>query len=154
MTLNDFPPEYAPFNAVEICGNRFLNGKALFTIDDSVPLLIGNGTTPRVWLYIPISPSGNDWRQLVRDNRSLHPKVSTTIEKGKVSIRAEGKLVLEGTKADENTLQILSIDLRPFGMNIYSEKGELVAISTRLSGNLFRNINVMVAIGRKPRKLK
>ena len=152
MRVDSLPSQYIPFPEVYLLDNHLVNVKILFTINDHVPLLIGRGKTPRIWLSIPADATGEKWQPLVRDNRSLHPKVTITGADNKIKIETPDGIVLEVEKTSEDIAKIHNIDLRPFGINIYGKEDLLTVMNTTLSGNSFVNVQIMIDIGGKKKE--
>lgn len=149
MKLDSLPSQYIPFKEVEIGSNRLIDGKALFTVNDFVPLIVGYGKVPRIWLSIPADETGNTWRPLIRDNRSLDKSVSVRIVENTVVVEIPGGEALRVKKITDNLATIEAIDLKPFGINIHGNKETLRIMDKSLTGNSFQKVKVMVAIGRK-----
>ena len=150
MKLNDLPSQYVPFEKIDIGTNHLVNVKVLFTVNEHIPLLIGSGDIPRIWLSIPADATGENWQLLIRDNRSFHPEVTVQIENNIVSVNTPDGEVLKVRKESENWINILSINLRPFGINIHGDERLLSVMDNELTGNSFVNVEVMVGIGREP----
>ena len=149
MKLNSLPSKYIPFKEIEIGTNRLINGQTLFIINGFVPLIVGVGEVPRVWISVPADPAGIKWRPLVRDNRSTDERVVIRTTGNFVIVSTSGTEILRVEKKSENFAKIESIDLRPFGINVYGDKKTLSIMNKSLSGNLFENVKAMVAIGRE-----
>ena len=149
MKLNDLPSQYVPFEEIDIGTNHLVNVRVLFTINEHVPLLIGSGDIPRIWLSIPADATGENWQPLIRDNRSFHPKVTVQIDHNIVIVDTPDGEVLKVRKESENRVNVLSINLRPFGIDIHGDERLLTVMNNRLSGNSFVNVGVMFEIGRK-----
>lgn len=61
MKLENLPTQYHPFKEIKLGSNILENVIVILTIKGNVPLLVGNGDTPRVWLYIPANKDGSEW---------------------------------------------------------------------------------------------
>ncbi len=153
MKIDSLPPDYIPFQEIDVCGNRLIEGLLLFTINDHVPLLIGNGKIPRIWLSIPADHKAQTWRFLVRDNKSLHSKVKIHIVKSTIEIDTPEGVVLKVTKESKEKAKMITINLHPFGMEIYGEATMLKVMKSEFVGNVFNKVRVMVAIKSKDKKV-
>lgn len=147
MKIDSLPSQYTPFKEIDIGTNRLIDVQVFFAINGHVPLLIGSGEIPRIWLSIPADPKGGTWQLLVRDNKSLHPNVEVRTEKNLVVIDTPDGVVLQVRKEDERMAKVLSINLRPFGLNIHGNETMLTVMNNNLAGNTFTNVKVMVGIG-------
>ncbi len=149
MNIDSLPSQYEPFKEIDIGTNRLIDGKLLFAIKDNVPLLIGHGRVPRIWLYIPADPEGQTWQPIVRDNKSLHPKVKVAVKGNNVIVDTPDGVVVKVEKKSEELATVVAINLRPFGINIVGNMNSLTVMNNTLSGNIFVKVNVMVGIGGK-----
>lgn len=147
MKIDSLPSQYEPFNQIEIGTNHLTNVKVLFSVNDNVPLLIGFGEEPRIWLSIPADSKGEKWQALVRDSKSLHPKVKVIKKNGNVVIDTPDGVVLNVNKMSETMAKVAVINLRPFGINIHGNENSLTVMNSNLVGNSFSNVKVMVGIG-------
>jgi hypothetical protein len=147
MTEFDFPTQYEPYGTLRIGTNILENVKALASVGSNVPLLIGKGSTPRVWLSIPADRSGTSWYPLIKDNFSSHPEVRVEAHRKTIVIRTPQGTVLSAIQGRENALSVQRLDLRPFGLNIYADEGSLHVMGNTLTKNEFRNMSVVIGIG-------
>lgn len=147
MKIDSLPTQYHPFKEIDIGTNRLVDGQVLFSINENAPLLIGTNGIPRIWLSIPADAKGESWQMLVRDNKSLHHKVTVKVEGDTVTIDTPNGIVLRVNKENENLARVSQINLRPFGINIYGNEGSLTVMNSNLAGNMFIGVRVMVGIG-------
>lgn len=146
MTL-DLPTQYKPYSKVIIGTNKLFNVTALATVGNNIPILIGKGSTPRVWLSIPMDQKGESWYPLIKDNFATHPDIKVTAKTGAIFVYANDKVVLSALRPNEDALTILKLDLRPFGLNMYSDESFLQVMGNKLSKNEFRNVGTVIGIG-------
>jgi tetratricopeptide (TPR) repeat protein len=149
MRIESLPAQFIPFKEIVIFSNRFIKGKALFSIGGYIPLLVGYGKkSPRVWITIPSDSSGTLWQPLIRDNISLNKQIRVLVKGSMTSVATpEGKVLLI-EKIDNDTAKVGYIDLRPFGLAIYGEGEQLFIQKNKLSSNVFSGAEVMVGIGK------
>ena len=149
MPVTELPKEYLPFEELEMCSNRFVNGKVLIEAHNHAVLLIGKGPQPVVWLSGLISKEGKQFQEIVNKNCSLNKRVDVIIsEKNNSTIIKVGDLtIVEVAKASESKAIIPKMDLRPLGLNIYGDTKELHVGTNRLIGSTFMNTHTMVGIG-------
>lgn len=146
----ELPSQYVPFAKVRIGSNVLENVKALVSVGSNVPLLIGDGPTPRVWLSIPADRTGTSWYPLIKDNFSSHPDVRVDVHARTIVVKTPQGTVLSAIKGDKSFLSVQRLDLRPFGLNIYADEGSLHVMGSTLSKNEFRNVAVVIGIGTEP----
>ena len=76
MNLDSLPTGYQQPEKLIIASNSLINVQAIIEINGSLPILIGDGKKPRIWLYIPANKEGTEWYPLVKDNFSTNKDVS------------------------------------------------------------------------------
>ncbi len=146
MKLDSLPVQFKPFEVIEIGTNILTKCKALFEINQFIPILIGCGKVPKVWLSIPADKSGNNYQPIVRNNLSLNKQIVVAIGVDNVRIRSPEGEVLNVKKVDETKAEVVSIDLRPFRINIYTDQNILMVANNELKHNKFFNADVMVGL--------
>lgn len=147
MKLDSLPSQYVPFQKVRLGSNTLENVVAVVSINGFIPLLVGDGQSPKVWLSIPTNREGTEWYPLIKENFSSHSDVSVEVAKRRVTIRTPQGTVLNVLKNAENSLVFLKLDLRPFGLNFYADEGALHVMGNKLAKNEFKNIPVIIGIG-------
>lgn len=147
MNTFDFPTQYEPYQTLRIGTNTLTNVKALASIGNDIPLLVGKGATPRVWLSIPMDQYGKSWYPLIKDNFATHPDVIIEAKPKLLIVRIPNNTVLTAIRSSDDTLTIQKLDLRPFGINIYADEGSLHVMGNTLTRNEFRDIQVVIGVG-------
>jgi hypothetical protein len=146
MKLDNLPTQYMPFKEIRLGSNILENVTVILTIKGNVPLLVGNGDTPRVWLYIPANKEGTEWYPLIKDNFSSNPDVKVNVAPKMISIRTPDGTVFAGLVAKEDKFVITKLDLRPFGLKVYADENSLSVMGNTLMKNQFRNLKVVIGI--------
>lgn len=147
MKLDSLPPQYVPFHKIRLGSNTLENVVAVVSINGFIPLLVGDGESPKVWLSIPTNREGTEWYPLIKENFSSHSEVSVEVARKRVTIRTPQGTALNVIKNAENSLVFFKLDLRPFGLNVYADEGSLHVMDNKLAKNEFRNIPVIIGIG-------
>jgi|JI102314A2RNA_FD_contig_31_2632154_length_588_multi_2_in_0_out_0_2 hypothetical protein len=147
MNEIEFPAQYEPYQRVRIGSNILENVRALVSIGNKIPLLVGNGATPRVWLSIPADKSGSRWYPLVKDNFSTNPDVKVEVSPKKVIVRTPSGSILSAICGKEGALWVQKLDLRPFGLNIFADENSLQVMGSKLSKNEFRDVSIVIGVG-------
>jgi hypothetical protein len=148
MKLNSLPPQYIPFQKVRLGSNLLENVIAVFSINGFIPLLVGDGENPKVWLSIPTNKEGTDWYPLIKENFSSNSEVTVEVLKRRVVVKTpQGTVIHVMTNTESSVLIFLKLDLRPFGLNVYADEGALHVMGNKLAKNEFKNIPVVIGIG-------
>ena len=61
---------------------------------------------------------------------------------------AKGQSVIHVMQNDGGDLMFLKLDLRPFGLDVFTDDNMLHVMGNTLSGNTFKNVSVAIGIGR------
>jgi hypothetical protein len=140
------PPEYEAFEELVVCGNRFIKGKILVSIKNEVPLIVGRGRVPLVWLSIPASNDGKLWRSLVTMNSTKDEKIriSTDELKGVTEVTLQNVNIIQVIKLSEEKAEITNLNLKPFGIAIFGDRNGLYVGTNRLSNNTFNNVHTLI----------
>lgn len=140
------PEGYFAVEELVICSNRLTGGGVPIRVKDFVPLFVGKGEVPIIWLSA--TKDGIEWNEVVRANNSLNEeyKISFPDEKS-VLIRFHNLVVLHAFIQAENAIEIDSLDLRPLGLDFHGNKKGLFLGTNAFAGNVFQGVAAMVKIG-------
>lgn len=138
------PESYKALEVLNICSNKIIGGGKIIGINDFAPILIGTGNVPNVWLYGKNRENG--WVLLVDDNFSLNPsvKIKRDILKRGVTIKIDRTVLLDAKMTSNKECKVVSIDLRPIGLNVVGNSQELKVGEARFSDNTFHGKGFMI----------
>jgi hypothetical protein len=145
IRAHKLPSGYAPYKKVNFCTNILLGETLLIALGDVLPVLVGSGTKPQIWIQALQSPQGKKFITLVDASISLHPKVRVEEADGKVRVTVEGKTVLLVEQKSEAELTIHSIDLRPVGFNVYGDSSGLHSGGITFKNSTFDSVGTMMS---------
>jgi len=143
------PVDYIPFRELIICSNHLINGKIPFLVSNNLLFLVGKEDIPLLWISAPASVDGKTWRQLVEKNQALDKRVNLIISKDEAitTVSVGNTIIFHVKKITEDKAEILLLDLRPLGLNIYGDGTGLYIGTNLFSNNTFSNVNVMMVLG-------
>ena len=147
MKLDSLPTGYKQPDKLIIASNKLNNVKAILEINGFLPILIGDGDKPRVWLYIPANKEGTEWYPLIKDNFSTNPKVLVMESESSVTIATPHGNVLECAKEKDGLINVRKLDLRPFGLDFVAEGESIKFMGGTFTNNTFTNVGVMLGVG-------
>ncbi|HHX8575407.1 TPA: hypothetical protein ACVO35_004177 [Vibrio alginolyticus] len=148
MKINTLPSAYVKPKKISLASNTLRNVTAILEVNGFVPLLLGNGDKPRVWLYIPANREGTEWYPLIKDNFSTNPNV--TVKGGKKSITIdtpEGNIIT--ARKEGGVINVTKLDLRPVGLDLYITGESVRFMGSTFTNNTFTNVEVMFGVGSK-----
>jgi hypothetical protein len=138
------PEGYAPTDQIDLCSNQISNYK--FLIDDNgfVPVLIGKGEIPRVWLFA--KQANKQIITLVDDSVSNLAQIKVDI------FSSDKRIEIEDTQNEVSILKlaydqkpiITQIDLRTLGYNVFGDASKLMVGNSSLSGNTFDGVSTVI----------
>lgn len=147
ITKDNLPSTYQPYQQLTLCSNNLIGGGHLLQIGQSLPLLIGRGATPQIWLQAPTDPSGKSFAPLVTASVAAHPAASVYTGGGALVVYAGGQLVLRVRQITDQKAEVEELDLRPIGFNIFGNKAALNAGGMHMSGNTVAGGGTFLAFG-------
>lgn len=147
--MNKIPDDFSPFKELIICSNHFINGQFPIIFGENIPLLIGKGILPLIWLYIPITKKESI--PLVERNTSLNKNIILELSKDESSVKIIESNIKELTilfikKLDDELAEINEINLRPIGLDIIGDKNHLKVGTMHLTNNRFSNLKTMIKL--------
>lgn len=149
ITVDNTPKNYKPYSHLTICTNKISNYTNLFVINDNIPLLIGCGDKPMIWIQGAVK---NKSALFIDSTISKSNQIKITEEDGVITIifsfkknyQTSNVILLKIKQIKEDEATVSQLDLRPIGLNIYGNDSDGLT-----AGNikLFRStINATTAI--------
>jgi hypothetical protein len=147
ITLNSKPNNYIPFETLTVCSNTVKGGGNLVAVGDVLPLLVGKGDIPQVWLLALANAKTNEFVPIVEKSISKHPAVKVYEENGILNVMISGEIVLSVSKNSENSANVKSLDFRPLGLNMYGNEESLNVGGGTFSGNSMSGGGTLIGLG-------
>lgn len=147
-SLQNVPPDYNAFQSLTICSNKVLGGGFPFSLGDGLPLLIGKGPSPVVWLQAVKDSSTKELILLVDRNVPTVKGIEVSKpEEGVIEVFNGTTKILRVKKTGLDSAVISTLDLRPLGLNITGNQDGLQIGGSSFSGNTFQGSNVFIGLG-------
>jgi hypothetical protein len=147
ITRASLPNTYVPYENLSLCSNTFVGGGHLIVVGEVIPLLIGSGETPKIWLQAPADSTGKSYVPLVVASVAAHPTVTVTSDGSSLRIYTGGTQVLNITQQTTDRAVIDQLDLRPIGFNVFGNASSLQAGGMKFSQSTFSGGGTMLAFG-------
>lgn len=141
------PEDYMPFPEIVICSNKLINGTIPITISKHIPFLVGFGDIPLIWISGPVSKDGSLWREIVAKNQPIDDRANIIEEDNNISILYDNNIIINVIKLSDNKAEILYLDLRPIGLDIFGDINGLFISKSNLFNNSFKNVFIMIGLG-------
>ena len=147
ITRTSLPSTYRPYQNLTVCSNLLIGGGHLVVLGEVLPLLVGSGEGPTVWLQAPTDKSGKHYVSLVTASVASHPAVGVVSDKDGLTVSVAGVPVIHVKQVDRDSAVIDLLDLRPVGLNIYGDASALTAGGATFSQNTFSGVGTLIAFG-------
>ncbi|ENO1896972.1 hypothetical protein [Vibrio vulnificus] len=147
MKVDSLPSNYSAPEKMLIGSNSLNNVQFLIDFNGFTPVLIGDGDTPHIWIYVPMNQQGTEWYPLVKDNFSTNPSVIVIKRDNGVKVTTPDGVVLECEKRSDGTVVVNRLNLKPFGINVTANTESLSIMNTTFSSSGFSNMRAMVGLG-------
>lgn len=147
-SLKNIPPDYKAFQALTVCSNKVLGGGFPFSLGDGLPLLVGNGPSPVIWLQ---AVKNADTRELIllvdRNVPTVKGIEVNKPEEGVIEVFNGSTKILRVKKTGLDSAVISALDLRPVGLNITGNQDGLNIGGSSFSKNTFQGAEVFIGLG-------
>lgn len=147
ITTENLPSNYRPYQSLSFCSNNISGGGHIFAMGKVLPLLIGVGPSPKVWLQAVAAPRSKEFVTIVADSKATHPAVDVVDDGNKVVVSVRGKIVLTVEAKDEQGAVVSEVDFRPLGLNVFGSLASLSLGGMQLSHNTFSSVGVAFGLG-------
>lgn len=147
ITTKNLPEHFRPYQSLKFCSNNITGGGHIFAMGQVLPLLIGTGPSPRIWLQAVEAPGSKNFVTVVADSKATHPAVNVNVDGGKVNISVRGIAVLTVEANDDQKALISELDFRPLGLNVFGSSSSLNLGDMQLSNNTFAGVGVAFGLG-------
>ena len=141
------PNGYKAYTKIDFCSNVLIGGGDLIVVQGEVPLRIGMGKTPLVWLKAPRDASGKSYVDLVEASVAKHPLMRILSDNSGLTVSVNGTKVLHVFQRSNNEAVVDFIDFRPLGYEVHGDAYQLWAGGVRLSGNTMQNVGALLSLG-------
>jgi hypothetical protein len=136
------PKKYSPHLSVFICSLTIYKYKVLFRINDLIPLLIGSGQYPRIWINTTRNIQSRKVEKCIENNKIIHPGFSI-IHKVPITVKAEKFTILTISETNSRHITISQIDFRPIGINLYGDERGLNFGGSHFSNLTFSDVDTI-----------
>ncbi|MGV2929523.1 hypothetical protein ACE3G8_00370 [Vreelandella venusta] len=147
FTKNSLPRSYRPYEKLTVCSNTLIGGGHIAAVGEVLPLIIGTGEKPQIWLQAINNVENTEFISIVENSVSKHSAVDVIELSGVVTVKIQGKLVLSVMSSSENSAVVSSMDLRPIGLNMFGDIHALKVGSNSFSGNTMSGGGVLIGLG-------
>lgn len=147
--LKILPKGYTPYELLNICSNKLTGGANIIIVGDILPLIIGRGSKPQIWLRAIQNPQSKKFISLVEASVSQHPLVRVEEVGRQLVVKVQGATVLRVEQTSEDRAFVSELDLRRLGLNVFGTLSHLNAGGVTFSNNTFSGSGALVTFPEK-----
>jgi len=144
ITKDNLPSAFRPFERLEVCSNLLIGGIHLFAIGDAIPLLIGKGRKPEIWLDALVEADAQKFISVVEESVPKFPIVKVYESEGRIFVEVSGQRVLVVEEKSEDHAVVSFLDLRPVGLNVVGDHNSLSAGGNTFAFNTMQGAGVFI----------
>jgi hypothetical protein len=146
-TRNNLPSSYQPYEKLTICSNSLIGGGHVVELAGALPLIIGYGEKPQIWLQAISNPEKMEFVSVIENSVSKFPTVEVKEIDGSIIITIQGKQVLKVRNVSNSEAVVENMDLRPIGLNLYGDANNMNIPNGSFSGNSMSGGGVLLGLG-------
>lgn len=147
ITKNSLPKSYVPYALLIVCSNSLLDGGHIVSIGDVLPIIIGRGEKPMIWLQALTKPESKEFVTIVEGSISKHPAVKIYEENNVLKVSVSGTMVLSVRAIADDSAKVDELDLRPLGLNLHGDSSALIVGTSKFSGNSMSGGGILIGFG-------
>lgn len=137
ITKLPLPEGFQSYNIMRLCSNTLIGGAHILSVGDVLPLVIGVGSKPLIWMQAISDVKKKNFISIVESSIPQLSTVRVTVESGALVVTVKGHKVLSVREINKEEIDIFQMDLRPIGFNIFGDQEKLQAGGMQLSKNTF-----------------
>lgn len=148
------PKEFEPLEEILFCSNSLKNTNFIIDDDGFYPVLLGKGELPKVWIYghenrnriIPIIENNQPKLSKIKfDHFPKNKRINISVAGGE-----EDYTILD--LHYNEIIEVVKIDLRPIGYNIFGNEEHLKVGEVELSNNNISGAKAFIGLGKQEEK--
>ncbi|KQE85283.1 hypothetical protein [Acinetobacter lactucae] len=149
FTFKNLPDNYLPLEKLTICSNKIVGGGFPFSLGEGLPIIIGGGNNPNVWIQALTNSHVKNLTLIVDENISKAKEISVVKPtNGVIEVYYKSTIKILRVKSNgERSATISHLDLRPIGLNITGTPLKLNIGGSSFSNNTVKGTNVFVGLG-------
>lgn len=148
ITRENLPAGFVPYETLVICNNTMLGGGHVLSVGDALPLVVGKGEKPQIWLQALQDQITNKFEPIIESSVSKHPSVEIIEKEGNIEVTIQKIRVLVVREEAPDKAVISLIDFKPIGLNLVGNTSNITVGGTTLSGNTMSGGGVLIGFGK------
>ena len=147
ITKDNMPKSYKPFDVLTLCSNKIIGGSYIVSMGEVIPIILGQGDKPMVWLQAVADPKGKTFTTVVEASISMHPAIKVLQVEDALEVSIDNTTVLKIKSSEGGSASVEELDLRPLGINMFGDNTKLQVGGMTFTGNTFQGVGTVIALG-------
>lgn len=147
FTQTNLPKSFRAYETLTICSNTLTGGGHIASVGEVLPLIVGKGEKPQIWLQAIVNPEKKEFVTIVENSVSKHPAVKVSETDGTIQVLIQGTTVLSAKQASENSAVVDEMDLRPIGLNLHGNQDAMYVGNSTFSHNSMQGGGILLGLG-------
>lgn len=147
FTKDNLPKSFIPYKILKVCSNSLIDGGHIVSVGNVLPLIIGKGEKPQVWIQAISNPETKEFLSIVENSVSKHSAVEVLEVLGAVVVTIQGVKIVSVKQGADDTASVEVLDLRPIGLNLSGNSTSLNVGGSSFSGNSMKGGGVLIGLG-------
>ncbi|MDN3551905.1 hypothetical protein QWY74_00215 [Halomonas almeriensis] len=147
ITKNNLPEGFTPYPSLVVCSNTISGGGHVVAAGEILPLLVGKGDKPKIWLQAVEDAKEKRFITIVEASVSQHARVKVYEDEDHLKILVSGDLILSVKSSDSEQAIIDQLDFRPIGLNMQGDSSGLSVGGSVFSGNAMHGGGAFIGLG-------
>jgi len=147
FTRDNLPKSYRSYSKLTVCSNTLIGGGHIVAVGDVLPLIIGRGDIPQIWIQALNNPKTKEFISIVESSVSKNPAVKILEINGAVNVTIQGTKVLSVKQVADDSAVVDFMDLRPLGLNLHGNASSMSVGGSSFSGNSMQGGSVLIGLG-------
>ncbi len=143
-TLDSLPKNYRPYAKLNLCGNKIIGGIHIISIGGKLPIIIGSGAKPQIWISALTSRERDKSILLVDSSIPKFPWVRVEEQGRQMLVKVHGATILRVEQTGEDQAIVSELDLRSIGFNVHGGLSSLFVANSQFSGGTIEGSTVLV----------
>jgi hypothetical protein len=147
FTRDNLPASYKPYHKLTVCSNLLIGGGHVVEIAGVLPLIIGRGHKPQIWLQAISEVDKKEFVSIVENSISKFSAVEVKEANKSLIITIEGVKVLQVRETSKSEAIVDILDLRPIGINLFGNSKSMDVGGGSFSKNSMSGGGVLLGFG-------
>lgn len=144
-----FPAGLKHYDHLRFCGSDWYGNTNLMLTEGAMPLVIGSGSKPQVWMQ-RFDYESKKTLPVVEASIPLHPAVTVGEEDGELVFRVGDTPLLIMRQFDERSAEVRLVNLQPLGFDVVGDDKSLRIANMHIANSKMTDVRFIAIFGDPP----